>query len=423
MENTFLNSEISLFIHDDEHPELKKGCPALFLESRGELSLFEEPTRFLRTHFVQCGATPSPHTWHTASYGLKSWFQFLQALERDWQSASEQDRLDFRDIYLQSISPKTGKPYGASGVSRSMSIVRTFYEDCARRGVYHGDISCSTFAEERKIPLDRDEFADIRLPSRKVKDRALPKVRPGVKIHPFTPGELKSLLNYLGPQASDLDHDQRSARNRLACDLGWAVGLRVDEINALTTLQFMTLVPDGTELFTGMPLTILGKGKKTRQVIIPAWLVIDVLAYIECERAKAIKARKTRDTRPTNRLFVGLESSRDAGMPITNAALQKMIREACLALRLVTVIEKTVPETGERYLYKTPRHSMHDLRHTYAVLTYHAERLNGNPEPWKKIQAQLGHSRLQTTINIYLAHVEIFTDLPGLLDARKMLGL
>lgn len=90
---------------------------------------------------------------------------------------------------------------------------------------------------------------------------------------------------------------------------------------------------------------------------------------------------------------------------------------------ILETVQKEVPLTGKRLLSQVPKHSVHDLRHTYAVLTYHAERANGNAEPWKKIQAQLGHAHLQTTVDIYLSHVEIFTDQPGLLDVRGMLGL
>ena len=50
----------------------------------------------------------------------------------------------------------------------------------------------------------------------------------------------------------------------------------------------------------------------------------------------------------------------------------------------------------------------HDLRHTAAVLIYYAESATGNPEPWKKVQTPLGHKNLQTTIDTYLHHVEIF---------------
>lgn len=421
----FLRAEIVLFLNKTDNLELKPGVPALFLDTRDKLDLFEQPTRFLGERYVRSGSTPSSHTWEKAAYGLKSWFQFLQAIDRDWLNASEQDRIDFRDTYRGSISQKTGRAYGAAGVHDAMVVVRSFYQHCADRGTYHGDIGASSVAAEYKVPIDLDALAHTRSAGvMRVRDRALPKVRPGVKIHPLTPRDLKNLLCHVGPQACARDGDQRVARDRLICDLGWAVGLRLNEINNLTTLQFMTLSPDGCAPFVGMALIILhGKGNKTRQVLIPAWLVMDIQAYMDGERAASLRACKTKNRHAPTRLLLGHEHSGSAGRPVTNAALQKMFRVACLTLGLVEIVEKTDPETGKQFTYKTPRHSMHDLRHSYAVLTYHAERANGNAEPWKKIQAQLGHSKLQTTIDTYLSHVEIFTDKPGLLEVRRMLGL
>jgi integrase len=420
----FLRAEIVLFINNTTELELKLGSPALFLETKDTLGLFEEPTRFLSKRYVQSGSTSSPHTWAKAAYGLKSWFQFLQAIDRDWPNASEQDRIDFRDVYLGSISQKTGRAYGTAGVHDAMVVVRSFYQHCAGRGTYHGDIGASLVPVQCKVPIDQDALAHSRSTGyTKSRDLALPKLRPGVKIHPLTPRDLKNLLCHIGPQAGARDGDRRVSRDRLICDLGWAVGLRLNEINSLTALQFMTLVPDLGAPFAGMALTVQGKGNQTRQVMIPGWLVMDVQAYMDDERAASLRACKTKDRHPPRCLLLGHEHSGSAGKPITNAALQKMFREACLTLGLVTIVEKTDPETGMKFTYKTPRHSMHDLRHTYAVLTYHAERANGNAEPWKKIQAQLGHRNLQTTIDTYLSHVEIFTDQPGLLDVRRMLGL
>jgi integrase len=410
----FLQAEVVLFINNTDNSGLKLGAPALFLETPNVMSLFEEPTRFLDEHYVRSGLTPSPHTWAKAAYGLKSWFQFLQAIDRDWPNASEQDRIDFRDVYNCSISPKTGRGYGMAGVHNAMVVVRFFYQHCAYRGTYHGDIGGNSMPVECKVPIDQNALTHI-WPAgfTKYKDRALPKLRPGVKI----------LLSHIGPQAGARDGDRRVARDRLICDLGWVVGLRLSEINNLTTLQFMSLVPDRCAPFVGMSLTIQGKGQKTRQVMIPAWLVMDVQAYMEGERAASLRACQTKSKHPPVRLLLGHAHSGSVGRAITNAALQKMFREACLALGLVEIVEKADLETGMKFLYKTPRHSIHDLRHTYAMLTYHAERANGNAEPWKKIQAQLGHSKLQTTIDTYLAHVEIFTDQFGLLDVRRMLGL
>jgi integrase len=420
----FLRSNIVLFINKASHAELKDGEPALFLEAAEKVILFEEPTRFLGECYVESASTASMHTWAKAAYGLKSWFQYLQAIDREWLNASEQDRIDYRDVYLSAISQKTGRAYGASGIRDSMVVVRAFYEHCAARNLYLGDIGAVTAIRPNMVPIDSNALAHIRSAIFTSRDRALPKIRPGSKIHPLTMTDLKSLLCRVGPQAAVREGDKRPARDRLICDLGWAVGLRISEINSLTTLQFLGLAPGLDAPFVGIALTILhGKGGKTRQVMIPAWLVADVLMYIEDERAASLIERKSKSKYPTTRLLLAHKGSKSAGMPVTNGALQKVFREACLALGLVHVVEKTDPETGQKFHYKMPRHSIHDLRHTYAVLTYHAQRANGNAEPWKKIQAQLGHSNLQTTIETYLSHVEIFSNQSGLLDVRRMLGI
>ena len=421
----FLKAQLTLFINDTDYQDLKQGQPALFLETADRHKLFEEPTRFLNDHFVHGGSTPSPHTWAKAAYSLKSWFQYLQAIGRDWLIATEEDRRKYRDAYLTSISPKTGMLYGPTGVRDSMTVVRRFYEHCSEIGAYQGDIGGLSRVIEGRVLIDQDALAHTRHPMQtRLKDRALPKARPSGKIHPLRVMDLRNLLQHIGPQAGDRQGDQRPSRDRLICDLGWAVGLRLDEINSLTTLQFLDLCPDPTTPFVGMPLTILkGKGSKTRQVSVPTWLVIDTIEYIEGERAESLRAFRMSSRNRSTRLLLAHLNSNSAGRPITNGAIQKMFREACFALGMVNTIEKTDPITGELFQDKIPKHSIHDLRHTYAVLTYHAERKNGNAEPWKKIQAQLGHEKLQTTINTYLRYVEIFTDQPGLTDVRRMLGL
>lgn len=420
----FQEAEIVLFLNPVEYSGLKAGAPALFLEMKDCAVLFEAPTIFLAERYVRSSAQQSPHTWAKAAYGLKSWFEYLQAIAKDWHDADEQDRINYRDAYLSSISPKTGRLYGSAGVRDNITVIREFHQFCGTKNIYSGDIGITRSVEQR-TSIDHDFLAHIRSSRRlRNKDYALPKVRPGTKIHPMAAADLRSLLNHVGPQAAHRASDLRSARDRLICDFGWAVGLRLDEINRLTTLQFLHLVPDIAAPFINLPLTIHdGKGRKTRQVAVPAWLVIDALAYIEGERADSIRAGKTLGRSPPLKLLLAHRTSKRPGQPITNSAIQKMFRQACLSLGIVQTVQKEVPLTGVRLLAQVPKHSVHDLRHTYAVLTYHAERANGNAEPWKRIQAQLGHAQLQTTIDTYLSHVEIFTDQPGLLDVRRMLGL
>jgi integrase/recombinase XerC len=69
-------------------------------------------------------------------------------------------------------------------------------------------------------------------------------------------------------------------------------------------------------------------------------------------------------------------------------------------------VPKIDPDSGEAYGLKLAAHSFHDLRHTFACWLYHAERKSGNSEPWKVVQARLGHKYLSTTMDTYLRVVD-----------------
>ena len=79
-------------------------------------------------------------------------------------------------------------------------------------------------------------------------------------------------------------------------------------------------------------------------------------------------------------------------------------------------------EYGNEIFNCKPRYRVHDLRHTYAVWTYHIRTSLGDNEPWKWIQSQLGHSTLDTTINTYLKHVSILDRRSNFVDLRKVMG-
>jgi len=53
-------------------------------------------------------------------------------------------------------------------------------------------------------------------------------------------------------------------------------------------------------------------------------------------------------------------------------------------------------------MVRSPAFSPHCLRHTCAMWTYIAEKRQGNSEPWKVVQARLGHAHLKTTTDTYL---------------------
>ena len=103
--------------------------------------------------------------------------------------------------------------------------------------------------------------------------------------------------------------------------------------------------------------------------------------------------------------------------------LQQIMEEACRRIGLTKVVSVRDPETGAIHQKIRQKHSVHDLRHTAAVLIYQAEKAAGSSEPWMKVKHQLGHSHVHTTINTYLHHVEIFGEKQRFLDIRKMIGL
>lgn len=425
--NSFFDSEVVLFIERGYRPTAIIGQPGLFLLRSTKVELFEEPTAFLYDRFVTAGVSPSAHTWHKAAFGLKTWFQYCQAKGKNWQAVTSIDRTDFRDDFTSAISPHTGETYGPKGIRDTMVVVREFYSYAAKKGWYFGDLGEYWDTQEvgaRNRPSKTDALIHTRVAKARKRDAELPKVGRSQKIRALRLDDLRTLFNYAGPQATLREGDMRNCRDRLICDIGFFVGLRVAEIAALTTLQFLNLTPDINAPYTSQILTIVGKGNVTRQVEIPNWLVLDACEYINTERAAALaRSKKPSKVKPTKLLLGHLNSNNGEGRPITRGAIQKLIERACLASGLVDVDEKINPETGEVYLQRVARYSVHDLRHSYAVYTYHIEVKKGVAEPWKKIQAQLGHASLQTTIDTYLAHVSIFSDKPALFNLRRTLGI
>jgi hypothetical protein len=58
-----------------------------------------------------------------------------------------------------------------------------------------------------------------------------------------------------------------------------------------------------------------------------------------------------------------------------------MFELACKQCGITEQIEVEDAETGKKYVKTKTAHSFHDLRHNCAVLTYHSEKAQGNPEP------------------------------------------
>jgi integrase len=201
-------------------------------------------------------------------------------------------------------------------------------------------------------------------------------------------------------------------------------GARLGDVVKFTTLQFLRITVQPHEQMHEFPVIVEGKGRVTRKVSVPGWLVLAIQDYISQERAVSEREGKKRGARVNSTaLFLGHPGSKSAGRPITRSAIQKMLAAACMACGITERKEVHDVMTGETHVKTVPAHSFHDLRHVCAVLTYHAERALGNAEPWKIVQIKLGHKSLKITMDTYLAHVSIFGEREGITDIRRLLGI
>ena len=392
---------------------LKTGQPSLFWEQG--VALFEEATAFLNDEYCQSGARSSPRTWKNVAYALAFWFNWCSEAGIDWRAASRDDLVDFRDGLSTTVSAVTGDSYGAGTIIAYMAATIAFYDYARRRGVYFGDIvSSDAISQPANGVKSTVESASLLVPRRRSKKTT---------IRPFQPEELRACLAELGNTCAERDaRDRRPCRDRLMADWGWAVGLRLSEIMTLEAYQFLTMHPEDQSDFSHQPVEVVGKGNVRRNVAVPNWLIADTLMYLEGERRDSIRASKGRQRSVPNVVFLSGTHAPSPGKPFSGRRYEQIIGDACIRAGLSQLKARTDPETGEKTHTPVAKHSVHDLRHTYAVYTYWVEVKNGNPEPWKTIQAQLGHESLDTTIRTYLRFVKLFGP-SGKHDIRSLAGL
>jgi len=415
--NNFLTAELRLVKAGERSELVRQGQPFLFCWWTDHVEVFQEPTVYLAAKCVD--RMPSKHSWEAAGYDLLSWFQWCQLRKIDWRDATDQDRMQFRDDYEAASSE-------ATTINRKLSTVRRFYDFCRAERWYHRDIGSAL--ERWRAPnraIDNDALAHIRAVEGRVVERDVLLLKVGRKdvLRPLQVTALRKLLDHVGPTTSDAA-DTRSVRDRLICDLGYVCGARLGDVVKFTTLQFLGITVQPHEKNHDFPLIVEGKGKVTRKVSAPGWLVLAIQSYISSERAVSEREGKKRGAKVNSTaLFLGHPGSKSAGKPITRSAIQKMFAAACMACGITE--RKVVQDalTGEKHVKTVPAHSFHDLRHDCAVLTYHAERDRGNAEPWKVVQVKLGHKSLKVTMDTYLAHVTIFGEREGVTDIRWLLGI
>lgn len=420
-------------------PHLMRGEP--FIVEEPSMRILEEPSTFLRRHYVESGKRKSIETWRAAAYQLKGWLEFLEAQGLDWRIASIDDLKNYRDALRVAVSPHSHEHYADATIRNYMLTVIAFYEFATQRAYdwYEGSLGATKEVKRRLVAMDKDALAHTRKGDPSFKQAAAKELLPkrGRKhagIRPFTVLEWRTFTSLIGPMPTEQAiNDPRLSRDRLLCELSFYTGLRLQELLGLRTYQFRMIVFDKSAAAAYSGITLrkeTTKGHVERTIRIPNWLVEEVNTYIEGERARALKQRADASNVSNRKtpgdpvaLFLAEPGSGRVGTPIGKRRCQQIVKENCFKAKLVAIEQRYDPDTGESREVKVAKHCFHDLRHSYAVWTYWAEKQLGNSEPWKLIQAQLGHEQLQTTIDTYLNYVEIFDGLAVPIDVRQLLGL
>jgi len=398
---------------------LPRGFP--FLVDDDTEAVVEPALLFLVDAYLTKTGFWNRNTTKRAAYDLLDWWRFLGHQCRPWDLADGADLDAYRDSMVGQISPRTHEEYKPETIRARRTLVRRFYAWAHKRGFCDGNLPEATEIREVYLPADRDPLAHIHSGKRRIAvDPGTPRstTRPGEKVRPLIVGDPKDpsfprIARHLGPLPSERGADDSTpSRDRLAAELSVSTGLRVDEVAKLTVFQILVLPVGGDpERFTTMHVT---KTKRLveRDVNVPNYLIPDLHAYIDGERKECIAVArrywlKKKSDEPKVLFVNGVDAHPNAGKPVGADTLSAAFRRAVVKAGLTEWVTKTDPHTGEVRQVRVPRHRYHDLRHTYALWTYHALVEQGISEPWKIIQSLLGHAHLSTTLDTYLRVVNV----------------
>lgn len=422
---------------------LPKGFPFLVVESEKSIEIQEHVLLYLHEKFVRGKGRQSwkKNTAEAYAYDLRDWFSFLEVCEDEsdengnvgkaWDAATEDDYINYREALQDAVSPHTRQYLSHSTIRRRQSTVENFYKEAQKRDWYVGAfLKTSGFKKGRIRPADRDAMVHLRAgrdTTREVSTYAEEVGETGV-VHPLSTAEWRGVQRELGPLPSEQEENLRPSRDRLACELSLTTGLRVDEAASLTVLHILKLNTDYLLLSEedreyGYLKLYVTKTKrlKPRNVLVPCYLIPELVRYIDGERAAAVSAGKVYSAKhgkkykePDFLLVNHAYPLQHAGNAIQPASLSHAFRQACKAAGVMKTVQEIHPveddegsETKVSVLRRAAAHCYHDLRHTFAVTKYADEVACGNPEPWLLIKELLGHASVETTRDIYLKVVTI----------------
>lgn len=372
------------------------GCH--FLLSESTQVPIPEVLGFLRDHYLSralVGLKRSPRSLEAGTYDLKDYYDFLDAYELKALEVGLSQIEDYVNSMHLNDSPVTGKPFARATIKRRASTICSFYRWASENGLTKRRIDSRALSglpkEEIRYETQSDRLQTPRAQRRDTKVRFIPNEK------------LRKILDGAGALRVDVKNDEESPSDRLRLMLECALqaGLRRAEVSALETEEVLKGARLAQErlLDEKCAINVIRKGGRRIFVMLPVWLIQNLEHYIKNERKQAIDARLQSDAEFSDHgfLFVkDIEKGRRAGDALSPEYLSGPMRRIQLELGICVGQSSTEDSRGKLY-------GVHALRHTYALLEYFSRKSAGDNEPWLYVQAQLGHSSLSTTTDIYLA--------------------
>ncbi len=340
---------------------------------------------------------------------LYEWFCFLELATLDWTSVGTDEIRGYRTILENAVSPRTCRRYAINTVRKRLGTILAFYK-WSLTEKYICEPVDSKKVKRGKRPLDTRPLAHLESGLAEFESSDLV---PGAEITAPSPfhrrEELQAVLTRLGPLPLERPDDCRNARNRLAATFAVVTGARLSEVLGITLSELLSVKrPSGASQTTNVFMWLNStKGGRPRRIIVPVWMLDELLAYAETERHLIVGRARELSRRPAPNLFLnGLDASdRDVGNKLTARTLSRAFRDAVIAEGFYTSVGDG--EEPEGVIRLIALHTFHDLRHTFAVQQYLARKAKGDAEPWKIIATQLGHRSWQTTMEYYLPSVSL----------------
>ncbi len=411
-----------------KRPVLPAGFPFLFDVDTAEVVepvLLYSRYKFNSANCWSEGQWIKSNSAEAAVSDLKDWWYKLHAREIPWDVADDDLVAEWLIDQRTMISGRTKDFLASSTVKRRAASVSEFYRWALDEGLVERAPTVASASRIAKLKIANSRRK--RKPPEWQRYEADPHPIAGKYIPAFERG-MGKLPSELGEKwtpdpavpgstwRKDPEGKFVTARDRIAMELALSCGMRIDEILHLDVATFADFECTSEEAFKLFELRITHtKGLVPREVFIPYWLMSEIADYVAKERSVAlIEAKRIwakgryASSLPWQLLVNPPGSGRHVGKRANPEPIELRFSETCLGVEELQRSRTIARGTPDAAVATGPRHTFHDLRHTFAVMTYHALEDIGIPRPWIRIQKLLGHGSVSTTVGTYLKVLDAF---------------